>query len=81
LDALRADDVVSLKADITQDSSHDKAFLVELGQGTSIPLIVVFAPGSDEPYVLQGFYSRNDVLGLIEQARADGLSTATTAAE
>lgn len=81
--ALNADDVVSLKADITAGGSPDDQFLNELndqfGIGTAIPLLLVFAPGVDEPIVLRDLYSRADLIGAIEQARAEGLEATASA--
>lgn len=73
---VQSDDIQTFTADITIDSSVDKEFLVELGQGTSIPLIAVFAPGKDEPYILQGAYTQQDIIRLVEQAREDGRQAA-----
>ncbi|MEM9415651.1 MAG: hypothetical protein AAGA29_09270 [Planctomycetota bacterium] len=69
---VQSEDIKSFTADITVDTSPDKQFLVDLGQGTSIPLIAVFAPGKEEPFILQGAYTQQDIIDLIEQARTYG---------
>ena len=68
---VQSPDIKSFTADITIDPSPDKEFLVSLDQGTSIPLIAVFSPGRAAPYILQGAYTQQDIIGLIERARAD----------
>ena len=70
IELMESDDVASFTADITNDNSADKAFLDSLNQGAVIPLLLIYPPGSNEPYVLRGVYSQQDVFDLVEQARA-----------
>ena len=69
---IQSDDVITFTADITNRDSPDKEFLVSLEQGNTIPLIAVFAPGRDEPFILQGVYSQQDLVDLVEEARRVG---------
>jgi len=69
---IQSDDVKTFTADITNRDSVDKEFLVSLEQGNTIPLIAVFAPGRDEPFILQGAYTQQDIADLVEEARNVG---------
>ena len=69
--ALLSVDVVPMVADLTSITAPGWEKLKELGQ-TGIPLLVVYAPGDDEPIWLSNAYSASQVVDAIERARAKG---------
>lgn len=67
--AIAAPDVVTLTADLSSRQDPGWAFLKELGQ-VGIPLLVVFAPGSETPDFGANAYTPDMVVQAIEKARA-----------
>ncbi len=67
---LLRDDVVPLKADLTSTKAPGWDKLRELGR-TGIPTLVVFTPGSAEPWIASA-YTSDQVIAAIEAARAAG---------
>ena len=70
IELIQSSDVKTFTADITNSDSPDKAFLVSLDEGNTIPLIAVFAPGLDKPLILQGVYTQQDMVDIVDEARA-----------
>jgi len=69
---LKSDDVVAMVADLTSMNAPGWDFLRnDLGQ-TGIPLLVVYAPGIDEPIWLSNAYSPSQVVNAINRARQLG---------
>ncbi len=64
-------DVVPMVADLTSTVAPGWDQLSELEQ-TGIPLLVVFAPGSHEPFWLSNSYTSSQVVDAIERAREQG---------
>ncbi len=64
--------VVPMVADVTSSSAPGWDKLRELGQ-TGIPLLAVFGPGTDEPWLANN-YTGSVVVEAIERARGDGRS-------
>ena len=73
-EALMADDVVMLSADLTSSRAPGWDFLRnDLGQ-TGIPLLVVFGPGLEEPW-MSSAYTSSQVVAALDRARRSGLAT------
>ena len=66
---LRSDAVVPLKADLTSRKADGWDKLEALGR-TGIPLLAVYGPGLEEPW-LSSAYTSGQVLRAIERARGD----------
>ncbi len=72
---LLSSDVVPMVADVTSTKAPGWKTLRDLGQ-TGIPLLVVYAPGQEDPVWMSSAYSSNQVVKAIEQARSQArLST------
>ena len=72
---LRGDTVVPIKADLTSRKADGWDKLKELGR-TGIPLLAVFGPGLEEPW-LSSAYTSGQVLDAIERARGEGAPAET----
>jgi len=60
--------VVMLQADMTDaDKSPDKALLQTLNGAGSIPLTAVYFPHQDQPRLLKGLYSVDDLVKILDQ--------------
>ena len=68
--AVRAHDVLMLKADVTRDDAPARPLLEKLNPAGSIPLTVIYAPGADQPAELTGIYSKEDLQKAIDAAAA-----------
>jgi len=71
---LSRDDVVALTADLTSTNAPGWEKLRALGQ-TGIPLLAIFTPGQDEPW-LSNAYTPQQVVEALAQARAGGAENA-----
>jgi len=67
--ALRTDDVISMKVDLTSTSAPGWGKLQELGE-TGIPLLVVYGPGLEDRWQSNA-YTSGQVMAALERARAD----------
>ncbi len=76
LSALNSDDVVKFTVDLTSNSAPGWAFIKELGQ-TGIPLLAIYTPGSDDPW-LSNAYTSQQVLDAIAAARSSRDQAART---
>jgi len=59
-------------ADLTVKGTQAEIYRNEVLGQTGIPLLVVFAPGIEEPIWLSNAYTSAQVLDAIERARAMG---------
>ena len=66
-DALAAEDVITFTVDLTSTKAPGWDLLHDLGQ-TGIPLLVIYTPGKDQPW-LQNAYPSEQVMKALEQAR------------
>jgi thiol:disulfide interchange protein DsbD len=63
--AVREHHVVMIKADVTHEDAPGTALLDKLNAARAIPLTALFAPGDEQPQLLDGIYSSNDLLRLL----------------
>ncbi|HSU66043.1 MAG TPA: protein-disulfide reductase DsbD domain-containing protein [Tepidisphaeraceae bacterium] len=68
VESVRKHDVVMLKADVTRDDAPARPLLETLNPAGSIPLTVIYAPGSRNPIELTGIYSKEDLQSAIQRA-------------
>ncbi|MCC6908834.1 MAG: thioredoxin family protein [Phycisphaerales bacterium] len=68
LSTLNSDDVVKFVVDLTSNSAPGWTYIKELGQ-TGIPLLAIYTPGSDDPW-LSNAYTSQQVLDAIAAARS-----------
>jgi thiol:disulfide interchange protein len=66
--AVKAHDVLMLKADVTSDDAPARPLLEKLNPAGSIPLTVIYSPGSTKPIELAGIYSKDDLRRAIDAA-------------
>jgi len=64
---LQDDDIVTFTVDLTSTKAPGWDLLTDLGQ-TGIPLLVIYSPGSDEPWQSNAYTSKQ-VMNALEQAR------------
>ncbi len=64
---IKKDDVVTFIADITTSAAPGKKLLTQL-QEITIPLVVVYGPGVDEPLKTQA-YTAASLVQMIKRAR------------
>jgi len=64
--ALRKHDVLMVKADVTRDDAPAKPLLGRLSPAGAIPLTVIYSPGRDQPAMLRGIYSRDELKKAVE---------------
>lgn len=64
--ALQAGGVIAMTGDVTSNAAPARAFMDELGQ-TGIPLLVIWGPGLDEPW-MSNAYTGQQVVAAIERA-------------
>ncbi len=69
---LNSDDVVKFIVDLTSTTAPGNAFLAELGQ-TGIPLLAIYTPGKDEPW-LSNWYTSQQVIDALDAARDNRLA-------
>jgi thiol:disulfide interchange protein DsbD len=65
--ALAQPDVVLLTADLTSDAAPGHALMAQLGQ-TGIPLLAIYSPGQDQPW-LANAYTSDQVIAALDRAR------------
>lgn len=65
--ALNGSDVVAMKVDLTGNNAEGKALMKSVDR-VAIPLLAVFGPGRDEPF-LSDAYTPQQVLDAVEDAR------------
>ena len=70
--ALQSDGVVAMVADLTSMNAPGWDFLRDTLDQTGIPLLVVYAPGHDEPIWLSNAYGSSQVIDAIDRARQSG---------
>ncbi len=66
-DALTADDVITFTVDLTSTKAPGWDYLYSLGQ-TGIPLLVIYTPGEEQPW-LQNGYTSEQVMRALAEAR------------
>ncbi len=66
VDAVRDEDVVMLKADVTDDDAPARPLLAKLNPAGAIPLTAVYWPNQPQPQLLAGIYSVDDLLQLLK---------------
>lgn len=72
--AIEKDDVVLLLADLTSSKAPGNQFLRDLGK-TGIPLLVVYTPGQDAPW-MSNAYTSSQVMDALTKARGDATAMA-----
>gem|GEM_PF-224255 len=65
-DALRAKDVILMKADLTDNDAPGWNLLNKLGQ-SGIPLTAVYPPRSESPKTMSSIYTTSDLIELLER--------------
>lgn len=68
-DALRAANVVTLKADLTEENAPGYPHLLKLNPAGGIPLTAVYFPGREEPVVLSSIYTSGDLIAVVAPSR------------
>jgi thiol:disulfide interchange protein len=68
--AVRDQNVLMLKADVTDPGAAGYPLLTKFSPAGAIPLTAVYPPHSDQPKLLDGIYSVTDLLGTLSQATA-----------
>lgn len=68
LAALRDDQVVMLKADLTNADAPGSDLLAQLNPGGGIPLTAVYSPKREQPYVLKSVYRTPALLSALSAA-------------
>lgn len=69
---LKANDVVMVKADMTNDDALGRDLLRQLNPVGSIPVSAIYSPNLSEPIVLNGMYSREELRQAITRAAQRG---------
>jgi thiol:disulfide interchange protein len=67
IDALRKYDVVTVKADLTQDDAPGWTRLRELTSTGGIPLTAIYAPGYEKPVQISSVYTTQTLVKTLEQ--------------
>lgn len=65
--AVHDHDVVMIKADVTDDTAPGRPLLAQLAPAGAIPLTAVYAPHSNDPELLKGIYSVDDLVGTLSK--------------
>jgi thiol:disulfide interchange protein DsbD len=65
--SLRAHDVVTLKADLTQDDAPGWARLRQISATGGIPLTAIYAPGYDKPVQISSVYTTQTLVKTLDQ--------------
>jgi thiol:disulfide interchange protein len=68
---LHAHGVQMVKADVTDDNAPAKPLLMKFRAAGEIPLTAVYAPGSNQPQLLDGIYTADELLRTIANITAD----------
>jgi len=63
--AVRDRDVIMVKADVTYDGTAAGSLLDKLDPARAIPLTALYLPGTDRPKLLDGIYSSDDLITLL----------------
>ena len=64
--AVRSGNVLMLKADVTHGDEPAVPLKDKLLSTGEIPLTAVYVPGDREPVLLKGFYSKADLLAVLQ---------------
>lgn len=64
LDALKKQNVLVLKADLTQSDAPGSGLLTQLG-GEGIPYTAVYLPGNPKPIGIDSIYTADTLLGVL----------------
>jgi thiol:disulfide interchange protein DsbD len=67
LQALRKYDVVTLKADLTEQHAPGEKRLLELEPSGGIPLTAIYAPGYDQPIQLSSVYTTSTLIKTLDE--------------
>lgn len=66
LDALKKQNVLALKADLTQSDAPGSSLLTQLG-GQGIPYTAVYLPGNPKPVGIDSIYTADTLLGVLKR--------------
>jgi thiol:disulfide interchange protein DsbD len=76
--ALKEKDVLTLRADLTQDTAPGWPLLKQVSRVGAIPLTAIYLPGANEPVTLGGLYSTPDLVGVLKRGKpAPAIPTAS----
>src|SRR6185436_17901303 len=67
IDALRKSDVVTVKADLTAEDAPGWERLRKLNPTGGIPLTAIYAPGYDQPVLIDSVYTTGTLTKALEQ--------------
>jgi thiol:disulfide interchange protein len=67
LQVLRKYDVVTLKADLTEEHAPGEKRLLELEPSGGIPLTAIYVPGYDKPFQLSSVYTTSTLIETLDQ--------------
>jgi thiol:disulfide interchange protein DsbD len=78
-DALKKDEVVAIKVDLTDSDAPGKDLLLSLNPAGGIPLTAIYPANSDRPIILASIYSTDMLLDALKQAVAETAKANETA--
>jgi thiol:disulfide interchange protein DsbD len=80
-DELHKKDVVTLKADFSEENPEAQKLLLSLNPSGGIPLTAVYVPGRQRPVVLASVYTSETLLAVLKDVSGPTNATVTAAAK